>query len=119
MEADRGLRFELDRLSAYGELDLIAELQRVAAMVPGSTFTRAQFDQHARVDSSTVVKKLGGWNVALERAGLSGRYSGRRVSQKMREQPGKAMSDEAVLDELRRVARQLGGGTVTREMLRD
>lgn len=112
------LRFELDRLLSYDDEALLAELHRVAQLVPVGPLTRASFDRHARVDSSTIVKRLGGWHRALERAGLARRYSGRTVSERMREQRAKSLTDDELLDELRRVAGTLGTNTLTREVFR-
>lgn len=115
MPGSDSIRFELDRLVSYDEASLIEELQRVAELVPQSALTRAAFDRHARVDSSTVLRRLGLWREALERAGLGHRYSGRTVSQNMREQRTRSMTDRELLAELRKVADELGSETLTRE----
>ncbi len=86
--------------------------------MPEATLTRHAFDSHARVDSSTIVRRLGGWREALVRAGLEGRYSGRTVSERMRGQRARTLSDEELLDELRRVAALLGAKTLTCETFR-
>ena len=112
------VRFELDRLVSYDESSLITELQRVADLVHEPTLTRAAFDRHARVDSSTILRRLGDWRRALERAGLAHRYSGRTVSQNMRDQRTRALTDDELLGELRRVAADLGTTTLTREQFR-
>lgn len=115
---NKPLRFELDRLVSYDEDSLVAELRRVASLLPEGPLTRSAFDRVARVDSSTVLRRLGDWREALTRAGLADRYSGRVVSETMRSQPAKGLSDEELLDELRRVAAKLGTRTLTREALR-
>ena len=112
------LRFELDRLVSYDEDSLLAELRRVASLLPEGPLTRSAFDRVARVDSSTILRRLGDWREALARAGLADRYSGRVVSETMRSQPAKGLSDEELLHELRRVAAKLGTRTLTREALR-
>jgi Homing endonuclease associated repeat len=111
-------RFELDRLVSYDDRSLIEELQRVAGLVPDAALTRTAFDRIARVDSSTLLKRFGGWQGALERANLADRYSGRRVSERMRVQRAKTLSDEQLLDELRLVADTLGTSVLTREAFR-
>jgi len=111
-------RFVLDRLPSYDDQSLVAELQRVAAIESDGPFTREAFDRHARVDSSTILRRLGDWQHALARAGLPDRYSGRPVSQRMRDQRTRSMSEDELLDELRAVAAALGTTTLTREAFR-
>jgi hypothetical protein len=118
MTEPKPIRFELDRLVSYDEASLIEELKRVAALVPEPKLTRAAFDRHARVTSSTILRRLGGWSAALERSGLGHRYSGRTVSQNMRDQLTRSMTDDQLLAELRRVADELGTDTLTRELFR-
>ena len=120
MDGDGEFRFELARLGSYGRDEILAELRRVAELIPADTLTRSQFDAIARVASSTVVRRFGDWRTALQEAGLSGRYSGRRITEKMRRQPAREMSDDDLLREMRRVAALVGGGRViTRESLRE
>lgn len=111
------MRFELDRLLEYKDNDLVAEIQRVAPLVPGPTLTRAQFDAVAKVASSTIIRRLGGWQAALKTAGLEKRYCGRTVSDKMRAQVARTLTDDEILLEFRRVAQNLGTDIVTREQL--
>lgn len=105
--------FRLHRLPDYSDESLLDELRRVASIVPGGALTRATFDQHSLASASTVIKRFGGWRQALEAAGLASRYSGRPVSDRMRQQPGKAVTREGVLAELRQVAEVLGRRDLT------
>lgn len=105
--------FRLHRLPDYSDESLLDELRRVASIVPSGALTRAIFDQHSRASASTAMKRFGGWQQALEAAGLALRYSGRPVSDRMRQQPGNAVSREDVLAELRRVAEALGRSDLT------
>lgn len=108
---DAEIRFELDRLADYSVGTILAEVRRVAELVPDGPLTRSRFDAHAKVDSSTAIRRIGPWSEVLALAGISDRYSGRSVSSKMRSQPGKDMSDDQVLDEMRRLAVQVSDGT--------
>jgi Homing endonuclease associated repeat/HNH endonuclease len=98
------MKYELDRLLAYDRASLIAELQRVSGMTEAPTLTRTFFDANARVSSDTVIRRLGGWQAALTAAGLSERYSGRTVSDRMRSQPGRDLTEAELIGELQRVA---------------
>jgi hypothetical protein len=108
------MKFELARLPEYDDRSIIAELQRVAALVaPDLKMTRARFNELAKVSSSAVCRRFGSWREALVKAGLSDRYSGRTVSNKMKTQAARDMSDEKLRQELRRVASSLGSETLT------
>lgn len=98
------MEFRLNRLSDYTDEALLSELRRVAAIVPTGPLTRVVFEQHSRAAASTLLRRFGGWRQALEVADLAFRYSGQTVSARMREQPGKTVSRDDVLNELRRVA---------------
>lgn len=106
-------RFELATLLSYEDDALVAEIRRAVALLPAGPVTRGAFDRVSRVASSTLVKRLGGWQEALDRAGLGDRCFGRRVSQKMRQQRTRTLSDDDLLNELRNVAAQLGTRTLT------
>lgn len=106
-------RFELATLLSYEDDALLAEIRRAIAALPAGPVTRSAFDRVSRVASSTLVKRLGGWQEALDKAGLGDRYFGRHVSKKMRQQETRALSDDELLDELRRVAERLGTPTLT------
>lgn len=108
------LRYEMDRLVAYDDASLIAELQRVAALIPSGPITAAAYDAVARTDASTIRRRLGGWQQALERAGLGDRYVGTKVTQRMRDQRGRTATSEEIVAELQRVSRAVGRPTVTR-----
>ncbi len=98
------MKYELERLLAYDRASLLAELQRVSGMSEAPTLTRTFFDENARVSSDTVIRRFGGWQAALIAAGLSERYSGRTVSDRMRSQPGRDLTDTELIAELKRVA---------------
>ena len=118
--ADGGLRFEMDRLVSYDDESLIAEIQRVAALVPDGPLTAAVYDEHARADASTIRRRLGGWQQALDRAGLGHRYAGTIVSERCgfsRVGTWYVTADE-IITELRRIAAVCGRKTVTREDLK-
>jgi cation diffusion facilitator CzcD-associated flavoprotein CzcO len=102
------LRFEMDRLVAYDDESIVAEIRRVAALLPPGPITRDAFDAIARMSEATVRNRFGGWRKALERAGLGDRFS----------RPGADVSAEDVLNDLRRVARVVGRDVLTVSDLR-
>ncbi len=97
---------------AYSDADLVAELRRVASLMPEGALTKPQFQTRAEVSVSTFLRRFGSWRRALEVAGMPDRYSGRVVSEKMRTQWARTLSDHELLAELQRVA-QAGPVTVS------
>lgn len=52
------------------DADLIADLQDVSRQLEAPTITRQQYDEHGSFGATTVLRRLGTWNSALELAGL-------------------------------------------------
>jgi hypothetical protein len=98
------LRFEMNQLLSYDDDSLIAEIRRVGDLHPDARLMRKVFDKLSRASSSTIVHRFGGWESALDRAGLAECYTGRRVTGKMRRQLGRLLTAEEIVTELRRLA---------------
>jgi len=90
------MRFELDRLVGYTDTAILDEIRRVADLVDEAVLTMRRFDTHAKVRSSTVLRRSGGWETALVAAGLS-------------RQCRRKWTNEAMLAEVRRVAATVQG----------
>lgn len=101
------MRFEQDFLENHSEEALLQELKRVADLYPARMLTKALFDTNARCSSSAIQRRFGSWKEALNRAGLVDRYKGSP------ECPYADGSDEAILQELKRVADLLPKGMLT------
>lgn len=109
------LRFEMDRLVTYDEDSILAEMRRVAALLPDGVITRKAFDSLSRVSSYTCLRRFGGWEHALTRAGLGDRYGGGSISAKMRDQRARSLTRDQVVDELQRISALLGRRTIKRD----
>lgn len=105
--------FELNRLISYDDEALLAELRRVAALVDSPHLVASAFDKHSKAHSSGIRRRFGGWQQALERAGLGDRYSG---APRARRIVGRTFTDEQLLAELRAVSAKTGGKPVTVEV---
>jgi hypothetical protein len=101
-------RLELDRLVDYSVPSLLGEIRRVAALVPGPVFSMQDFRAHARCSYRVVWERFGSWKAALTAAGLADRLSGREAAARVKLRLSHHMSDEALLDDLRRIAREKG-----------
>lgn len=102
--------FELDRLISYDDEALLAELRRVAALVDLPYLSKSAFDDLSKAHSSVFVRRFGGWQQSLERAGLGDRYSGAPRATRI---VGRTFTDDRLLCELRAVSAKIGGRPVT------
>ena len=99
--------FKLHRLTEYTKATLIAEIQRVAHLISSRAISESEFKKHARVGVTTLRRHFGSWRNALLRAGLSERCSKYMVTEKVLHQAAKSMTNDDVLDEIQRVAKEL------------
>jgi hypothetical protein len=85
------------RLGQHGapveDAELLEDLRRAARRLGQKSLGASDYRRLGGYSPTTVVRRFGSWNAAIERAGLTA--------------PAPA-SDEALLEDLRRVARQLG-----------
>lgn len=83
------MEFELKRLIEYSDEAILAELRRVAALIPDGPIPASILSSQGRVSIETVIRRFGAWHIALELAGLADRSSDNRgfkgppVSRKM------------------------------------
>ena len=103
-------RFEIDFLMEYTDEALLGELRRISAMLAeGEPLTKTAYTQHSpKVATNTICRRFGGWKEALEHAGLGHLYHGQPVSQKMRSQPARELSNSDLIAELQRVHALVG-----------
>lgn len=113
------MQFELTQLTEYSEQSFLHELQRVAKLMPGGALTRRAFTKVARVSGATVQRYFGSWRAALEAAGLADRYSGGKVTARMKQQTTKHLTNVELLDELKRAAKDAGTVQLTQDIFRD
>ena len=105
--------FDLPYLLEYTPEAMLEEIRRVAALVDHPVLSVGRFNRHARVDASTVIDHLGSWKSALQRAGLSHRFSGSKGPPKERR------SDRLLLATIRAVARVRATAVLTTGMLEE
>jgi hypothetical protein len=107
--------FEIDFLTEYTDEALLAELRRIAALLPeGEPLTKTAFDGLlSKVAAKTIQRRFRGWKAALDQAGLGHLYGGQPVSRKMKEQPIKRLSNDDLVAELRRVHSLVGKTVLT------
>ncbi len=107
-------RFEISFLDEYTDQSLLDEIRRVAGLHTGSSLSTGTFDRlSGRVSASTIRKRFGGWKEALRKAGLEQLYGGRTVSEKMRTQVARRLSNEELIGEMQRVHTVVGRTVLT------
>lgn len=113
------MKFELNFLPTNAnDEDIFNEIKRVDTVVNKTTLTRADFDKHSKIHSSTLIRRFGDWKKILEQADIGCKYSGRSVSKKMRLNKAKYLTDNEVVNEIKRIANFLKKETITIEDVR-
>jgi hypothetical protein len=96
-----------DALPDYSDAAIIEDLRRVSESSPNEPFTRVFYSAQGRYSPSCVKRRFGGWREALDAAEIGSRFVGPLTTERMRSQPGRAMSDEEILAQIRDVAARL------------
>ena len=109
--------YEIDFLPEYTDEALLDELRRIAALLPADEpLTKTAYKRYRpKVATGTVRRRFGGWKEALERAGLGHLYVGQTVSQKMKQQPARNLSNDDLIAELKRVHALVGKPYLTKD----
>ena len=110
------MKFELNSLPRNcTEDEIITEIRRVDSLVGKDKLTYQDYDKLAKMSSSTVKRRLGSWKNALVAADLGHKYSGKKVSDKMKIQQARKLTDDEILNELKRIAKELNQDFITQE----
>jgi len=96
-----------DALPAYNDEAILSDIQRVSALSNNDSFTLASYSKQGHYSDSTIKRRFGGWREALGKAGLGDRYIGPQITDRMRKQAGREMSNNEILEQIRDVAARL------------
>lgn len=122
------MKFDVNFLPANAtDKDIFEHIREVDAKVGKEFLTQTDFNLHSKIHAGTLVRRYGDWAKVLELAGLGNKATGSGVfgvprapiSKKQREQKARYMTDEEVLNELRRIAKVLNKESVTFEDVRN
>ena len=108
-------QFKLTRLADRSDVALLDELRRVASLVADRFLSVKSFESRSKISASTLRRRFGSWERALEEAGLSDRLKKIVITDKVRMQVGRSMNEQDVIAELRRVASELGSEYLTQD----
>lgn len=112
----RSRRFQLNHLTEYTDRAILEEIRRVANLTGSEPLTIREFQEHARVGISTIRRHFDTWRKALKTAGLEHLYNdSKSITNKMKVQHGKGMSDNEIVTVIRAVASELETDTLTIE----
>jgi 5-methylcytosine-specific restriction endonuclease McrA len=100
-------------LPIYSKDAIVEDLQRVSDLTQDEPFTIDVYLRNDRYSASHVKRQFGGWREALDQAGLSDRYVGPAITERMKAQVGRAMTDSEILDRIRNAAAQLGKASLS------
>lgn len=98
----------IDALPDYSDAAIIDDLRRVSESSPNEPFTMRLYLAQGRYSRSCVTRRFGGWREALDAAGVGSRFSGPPTTERMRSQPGRVISNEEILTQIRDIAARLG-----------
>lgn len=99
------MKFELTTLSDYSDEALVSELRRVAVALSGQRLTITRYDTMAKVHSSTLRKRFGSWQAALDKADIS-----ETIAPRLRR-----LVRAEVVQSLRQFAAEKPGASLTRD----
>ena len=83
-------KFEITWLEDRSDEAVLAEIQRVAALMPDRRLTKRAFNSQSKIKSSAVERRFGSWSEATRRAGLNDALP--------------VYSDAAIIEDLKRVS---------------
>ncbi len=100
-------------LPDYADAAIIEDLRRVSESSPNEPFTTAFYSKRGQYSGSCIKRRFGGWREALNAAGIDSRFVGPPTTERMKSQPGRAMTNEAILAQIRDVSARLGKASLS------
>ena len=102
------MKFELNRLPrGASEEEIKNEVKRVAELIPDTVISTTKFNELSKISTDTLRRKFGSWENVLKLCGLEHRYSGLSITEKMKTQVARKLSNTELIEELKRVAKQI------------
>ena len=103
------MKFEINRLPiGTSTEEMKDEIKRVALLISDTIISRKTFDEISKISSFRLIKKIGSWKAVLKKYDLEYRYSGRIITEKVKNQVARNRPDTELIDELKRISKLLG-----------
>ncbi len=99
------LKHESRIVRSYPDDALLEEVRRVAELVDKPVLTYSDFEKHAGISVSTMLRRFGKWRITLERAGLDHLFFGNPE--------GPNYSDEELLEKVQHASELVGKPVLT------
>ena len=112
-KGNKNMTFQLQRMATPSKDKIIADIRRVDQILNKSILTSKDYHKHSTISHGTLRKYLGSWHEALCEAGLEYKSNRKVKTKKLTEQPGKFLTDEKIIEELKHVAQKLDRDTLT------
>ena len=90
-------------LPDYSDAAIIEDLKKASETSPNEPFTIEFYSTRGRYSPSCIKRRFGGWREALDAAKIGSRFVGPLITERMKAQPGRAMSNEKILAQIREV----------------
>lgn len=101
------------------EEEALNEILAANKIIEKKYLSRPDFDKVARVTSGTLIRKFGSWQELLEKAGIGNKYQGPTVTKKLRNYSNRYLSNDEIIDEIRRIAKLINKQEITRNDIRN
>lgn len=95
-------------LPDYSDAAIIEDLRRVSESFPNEPFTSAFYSTQGRYSPTCVKRRFGGWRETLDVAEIGSRFVGPLTTERMKAQPGRALSNAEILAQIRAISARLG-----------
>lgn len=109
----------IKRLPDYSKETLIEEIKRVASIITSEKITTTEFNKHSKASALTIQRKFGSWEKALIESGVGNRYGGKNITDKMKNQDGKGIAKETLIEEIKAVVKKLNQETISHKDFND
>lgn len=100
-------------LPVYSDDAILEDLRRVSQSSANEPFTMSFYSTRGLYSPSCVKRRFGGWQEALEAAGIGSRFEGPLTTDRMKSQPGRAMSNDDILAQIRAISERLGKASLS------
>lgn len=101
------------------EAEALKEILAANSTIGKAYLSRSDFDKVARVTSGTLIRKFGNWQELLKKAGIGDKYQGPTLTNKLKRYDNRYLSNEEIIDEIKRIAKLIGKNTITRNDIRE